>query len=387
MDSSCCHCKRIETTLVHAGGIEDKTGSVSCPIYQTATFRHPGLGHSTGYDYSRQQNPTREALEITVAKLEKGVAGFALSSGMAAITTVFKLFSPGQHIIFSEDLYGGTYRLINDIYKKYGLSFSFVDTSKIQNVEEAIQENTAAFFIETPTNPMMKITDLHKLAALASDKGILTIVDNTFMTPYYQKPLELGADIVVHSGTKFLCGHNDTLAGFAVVNNNELAESIKLIQVSEGAVLSPFDSWLVLRGIKTLAVRLERQQQNALKVAEWLQKQSCVEKVFYVGLPDHPGYQIMKEQSSGFGSMISFKLKKHAMINAVLSNLKLITFAESLGGVESLITYPILQTHQAVPDEIKARLGIDDRLLRLSVGIEAVDDIIEDLKQAFQVTF
>jgi len=330
------------------------------------------------------QNPTREELENTIANIENGKFGFAFSSGMAAVSTILSLFSPKDHIIVSDDLYGGTYRLFEEIYKKYGLEFSYVNTSRIQDIEEAVKENTKAFFIETPTNPMMKVADLKTISRFAKDRKILLIVDNTFLTPYFQRPLELGADIVVHSGTKYLGGHNDTLAGLVVVNDEELAERIKLIQKSEGAVLSPFDSWLILRGIKTLGVRLEKQQENAMKIAKWLCTHKNVTKVNYVGLPDHEGYEISKSQASGFGAMISFNVKDVQTVEKVLSKVQLVMFAESLGGVESLITYPAVQTHAAIPEEMRNRIGVTDTLLRLSVGIEDADDIIADLEQALE---
>ncbi|ABN53998.1 MAG TPA: PLP-dependent transferase [Hungateiclostridium thermocellum] len=375
----------ISTKVVHGSKCYDPhTGAVSFPIYQSATFRHPALYQTTGYDYSRLQNPTREELENTIANIENGKFGFAFSSGMAAVSTILSLFSPKDHIIVSDDLYGGTYRLFEEIYKKYGLEFSYVNTSRIQDIEEAVKENTKAFFIETPTNPMMKVADLKTISRFAKDRKILLIVDNTFLTPYFQRPLELGADIVVHSGTKYLGGHNDTLAGLVVVNDEELAERIKLIQKSEGAVLSPFDSWLILRGIKTLGVRLEKQQENAMKIAKWLCTHKNVTKVNYVGLPDHEGYEISKSQASGFGAMISFNVKDVQTVEKVLSKVQLVMFAESLGGVESLITYPAVQTHAAIPEEMRNRIGVTDTLLRLSVGIEDADDIIADLEQALE---
>ena len=375
----------ISTKVVHGSKCYDPhTGAVSFPIYQSATFRHPALYQTTGYDYSRLQNPTREELENTIANIENGKFGFAFSSGMAAVSTILSLFSPKDHIIVSDDLYGGTYRLFEEIYKKYGLEFSYVNTSRIQDIEEAVKENTKAFFIETPTNPMMKVADLKTISRFAKDRKILLIVDNTFLTPYFQRPLELGADIVVHSGTKYLGGHNDTLAGLVVVNDEELAERIKLIQKSEGAVLSPFDSWLILRGIKTLGVRLEKQQENAMKIAKWLCTHKNVTKVNYVGLPDHEGYEISKSQASGFGAMISFNVKDVQTVEKVLSKVQLVMFAESLGGVESLITYPAVQTHAAIPEEMRNRIGVTDTLLRLSVGIEDAEDIIADLEQALE---
>lgn len=373
----------IATKAVHGCKCYDPhTGAVSFPIYQSATFRHPGLYQTTGYDYSRLQNPTREELENTIAKLENGKHGFAFSSGMAAVSTILSLFAPGDHIIVSDDLYGGTYRLFEEIYKKYGLEFSYIDTSNIAQTKNAIRSNSKAIFIETPTNPMMKVTDIRAISVIAKERGLLLIIDNTFLTPIFQRPLELGADIVLHSGTKYLGGHNDTLAGFVVVNGNPLAERIKLIQKSEGAVLAPFDSWLILRGIKTLAIRVDKQQENALKVSKWLTTHKKIGKVNYVGLPDHEGYEISKTQASGFGSMISFSVTDSSIVEQVLERVQLIIFAESLGGVESLITYPIVQTHSAIPEKMREKIGVTDKLLRLSVGIEAAEDIINDLEQA-----
>lgn len=374
---------KISSRLVHGSkGYDVHTGAISFPIYQSATFRHPGPNQTTGYDYARLQNPTREELENTMALLENGKAGFAFSSGMAAITALMELLDPGSHVIVSDDLYGGTYRLFEEIFKKHGLTFSYLDTSDLKRVEEAITRNTRAVFIETPSNPMMKVSDIQEIVGMAQSFNLLVIVDNTFLTPYYQRPLELGADIVVHSGTKYLGGHNDTLAGFVVLNDENLTERLKLVQKSSGAVLAPFDSWLVLRGIKTLGVRLERQSYNALKIASWLKEHPAVEKVYYVGLPDHEHYSISKKQASGFGAMISFSVKQIETIDRILSKVRMIAFAESLGGVESLITYPVVQTHSAIPQEMRERLGVNEKLLRLSVGIEDSDDLINDLAQA-----
>ena len=374
---------KLETRMVHGcKGFDPHTGAISFPIYQSATFRHPGLHQTTGYDYSRLQNPTREELENTIACLEGGIAGFAFSSGMAAISTTMNLFAPGDHIIVSDDLYGGTYRLFEEICRKSGIEFSYVDTSNYSEIEGAIRENSRAFFIETPSNPMMKVADLRKISLLAKSAQMLLIVDNTFLTPYFQRPLELGADVVIHSGTKYLGGHNDTLAGFIVVNESKLSDRIKLLQKSIGAMLAPFDSWLILRGVKTLALRMQKQQENAMMIARWLLKHEKVEKVYYVGLPEHEGYEVSKSQATGFGAMISFCVRDEGMVEKVLERVRVIIFAESLGGVESLITYPMIQTHSAIPADIRERIGVTDKLLRLSVGVEAVEDIIADLEQA-----
>lgn len=375
----------VETKLVHGSkGHDPHTGSISFPIYQSATFRHPGLNQTTGYEYSRLQNPTREELENTMARLESGHTGFAFTSGMAAIQALLELFSKGDHLIVSDDLYGGTYRIFEEIYKKHGLEFSYVDTSDTENIIKALKDNTKCIFIETPSNPMMKVADIKGIVNISKAKNLVTIVDNTFLTPYFQRPLELGADIVMHSGTKYLGGHNDTLAGFVVVGSEELAEKIKFVHKSVGAVLPPFDSWLILRGIKTLGIRLVKQQSNAMQIADWLKSHKLVEKVYYVGLPDHESYEVSKSQASGFGAMISFTVKDACLVEKILGNVKIIAFAESLGGVESLITYPAIQTHSAIPVEIRDRLGVNDRLLRLSVGIEAVEDLIADLEQAMK---
>ncbi|HEY5563752.1 MAG TPA: PLP-dependent aspartate aminotransferase family protein [Clostridiaceae bacterium] len=374
---------KIETILVHGSkGFDETTGAVSFPIYQSATFRHPGLYETTGYDYSRLQNPTREELEKTIAKLEGGNEGLAFSSGMAAISTIFSFFKSGDNLIFSDDLYGGTYRLAEEIYKKLGISVTYIDTRNLKMVEEAIKTNTRAIFVETPTNPMMKVTDIKLIAELGHSKSLIVIIDNTFLTPYFQNPIKLGADIVVHSGTKYLGGHNDTLAGLLIVKDPSLAEQFRLIQKSVGAVLSPFDSWLILRGMKTLAIRLEREQESAFKVASFLKVNKNVENVYYVGLPDDEGYNISKLQARGFGGMISFRVKESSLVEKILKRIKVITFAESLGGVETLITYPMVQTHAAIPEEIRIKLGVDDRLLRLSIGLENAEDIIQDLEEA-----
>lgn len=376
-------CRRIETILVHGDkGYDETTGAVSFPIYQSATFRHEGLNKSTGYDYSRTQNPTREELENTIAKLEGGKASLAFSCGMAAIDAVIRLFLPKEHLIISDDLYGGTYRLFEEIYKNYGIETSYVDTRNLQDIKNAIKPNTKAIFIETPSNPTMKVTDIEAVTAIAKARGLLSIVDNTFLSPYFQKPLKLGADIVIHSGTKFLGGHNDTLAGLVIANREDIIERLRLVQRTTGAVLAPFDSWLLLRGIKTLAIRLEQQQQNALILANWLSSNKAVDKVYYPGLREHEGYEISLKQATGFGSMISFTVKSTETVKKVLETVKVIMFAESLGGVESLITYPYIQTHASIPEEKRERLGITDKLLRLSVGIENIEDLIEDLNKA-----
>lgn len=360
----------------------DTTGAVSVPIFQSATFAHPGVGLSTGFDYTRSQNPTREYLEQTVAKLEGGFDAIAFSSGMAAVTTLMELFSPGDHIIATDDIYGGSHRLFRHVSGKNGLTFDFVDTSDINNIRERIKPETRAVFIETPTNPMMHVTDISAVAWLCRANNLMLIVDNTFLTPYFQKPLLLGADVVLHSGTKYLGGHNDTLAGFLVVSGEDLSERLRFLSKTTGACLSPFDSWLMIRGIKTLAVRLDRQQQTAFRIAQWLKKQHRIKAVHYPGLPDHPGYEISKKQTSGFGAMLSFETDCSETARRVLENLSVIQYAESLGGVESLITYPMLQTHADIPAVEREARGIGECLLRLSVGLESADDLIDDLDKA-----
>lgn len=373
------------TICVHGNDRKyDNTGAISVPIFQSATFAHPGVGQSTGYDYSRLQNPTREHLEMTLARLEGGVDAMAFSSGMAAIAALMELFFPGDHIIASDDLYGGSHRLFFNISRKNGIDFSLVPTWDPPRIEAAIRPQTRAIFIETPTNPMMHVTDIAEAARIAKRHNLLLIVDNTFLTPYYLKPIELGADIVIHSGTKYLGGHNDTLAGFLVVAGSELSERLRFIYKTIGACLSPFDSWLIIRGIKTLAVRMDRQQENAMRIVRWLMTHEKVKAVHYIGLPSHPQYEVSKRQGTGFGSMISFETDTEETAIRVLSKVKLIQYAESLGGVESLITYPMLQTHADIPKEEREAKGINERLLRLSVGLESADDLIDDLKQAFE---
>lgn len=363
---------------------DTRTGAVTVPVYQTATFKHPGLGQSTGYDYTRSGNPTRQALEEGIARLDGGVRGFAYSSGMAAIANLLLLFRKGDHLIVTEDLYGGTYRLFEMIFRQYDLDFTYVDTSDISKVEWAIRPETRALFVESLTNPLLKVADVRGLAALCKDRGMLCIVDNTFLTPYLQRPLELGADITVYSATKYLAGHNDTVAGLVVVKDPELAEKVYFLQNSVGAVLGPQDSWLVIRGMKTLGVRLDRQQENALKIARWLQAHPKVGTVHYPGLAGHPGRETLREQARGFGAMVAFEVVDPSLVEQVLLKTELISFAESLGGVETLITFPEVQTHADILPETRARLGINNLLLRLSVGIEDGDDLIGDLAQAFE---
>jgi len=374
----------ISTQAVQIGlNWDQRTGAVTVPIYQTATFKHPGLGQSTGYDYSRSGNPTRQALEEGIAALDHGARGFAYSSGMAAITNLLLLFRPGDHILVTEDLYGGTYRLFEQVFQQFGLEFSYLDTSDLEAVRNGIRANTRAVFVESLTNPLLKVADIREISRLCRSRGLLCIVDNTFLTPYLLRPLEQGADITVYSATKYLAGHNDTVAGLVVVKDPQLAEKVYFLQNSVGAVLGPQDSWLVIRGMKTLGVRLDRQQANAQKLAEWLKGHPQVARVYYPGLAEHPGHWLLKERARGFGAMLAFEVTDQALVEQLLLKTSLISFAESLGGVETLITFPELQTHADIKPETRARLGINNVLLRLSVGIEDADDLIEDLTQAF----
>lgn len=375
----------IETRCQHLDedlAVCDLSGALSFPIYQTATFAHRGVGESTGYDYSRLQNPTRERLEKVVASLESGIDALAFSSGMAAIGTALELFKTGDHIIVDYDLYGGSIRLFNNISKKNGIEFTRVDIVN-DDVSKYIKENTKAVFIETPTNPMMNVIDIEKLAEITKKNNILLIVDNTFLSPYLQNPLKLGADIVIHSGTKYLGGHNDTLSGFIVTNREDIREKLRFLIKTTGAGLAPFDSWLILRGIKTLSVRMDRAEENAIKIANWLKDHKHITKVIYPGLPEHPGHEIMKKQARGFGAMLTFEVDSKEFALYILKSVRLIRFAESLGGTETLITYPITQTHADVPAEELERNGITDRVLRVSVGIEGVDDLLKELEQVW----
>ena len=375
----------IETRCVHGEEhkFKDTFQSLSTPIYQTAAFGHPDLGHSPErFYYTRLTNPTRLQVEETVSSLEGAADTVAFTSGMAAITAVFELFAPGDRIVCSADLYGGTVLLFDLIEKKKGLDPVLVDTTDEAALRAAVTPGTRAVYIETPSNPMMNVTDIALCAELAKEVGALLIVDNTFLSPYLQNPLALGADIAVHSGTKYLGGHNDTISGFVCVADKALGEKLHKIAYTLGATLSPFDSWLLIRGIKTLAVRMERAQQNALAIANWLKTQPKVKKVYYVGLPEHPGYEVNKKQSRGSGAMLSFEMDTPETALQVLAKVKIITFAESLGGPESLITLPATQTHCDVAPEERQKLGITDSFLRMSVGLENADDLIRDLEQA-----
>jgi len=374
----------IATETAHIGLEWDtRTGAVTVPIYQTATFRHPGLGQSTGYDYTRSGNPTRQALEEGIARLEGGARGFAYSSGMAAIANLLLLFRQGDHLVVTEDLYGGTYRLFEQVFNRYDLQFTYVDTSDPVQVRTALRPETKGLFIESLTNPLLKVADIAALSGICRERGLLCIVDNTFLTPYLFRPFDHGADITVYSATKYLAGHNDTVSGLVAVKDPVLAEKVYFNQNSVGAVLGPQDSWLTIRGMKTLSVRLDRQQENALKVARWLASHPKVGKVHYPGLETHPGHDILKKTARGFGAMIAFEVVASPLVEQLLLKTRIISFAESLGGVETLITFPEVQTHADIAPAIRKRLGINNLLLRLSVGIEDADDLIKDLDQAF----
>ncbi|PTX64819.1 cystathionine gamma-synthase [Melghirimyces profundicolus] len=371
-----------ETQLVQIGKNKDRgTGAISYPVYHSTAYQHPGLGESTGFDYSRTANPTRTVLEEAIARLEEGDAGFACCSGMAAIQTVMGLFSRGDHLIVSLDLYGGTYRLFEEVLTRYGLSFSYADLRDPEAVERAATSRTRGIFIESPTNPLMRVTDLAVICGMARKHGWLSIVDNTFMTPFFQQPLALGADVVVHSATKYLGGHNDVLAGLIVTGTRDLSERVADLHNAVGTVLGPQDSWLLMRGMKTLALRMEKHQKNALALARFLDDHPGVEAVFYPTLSPKDR-EVQDRQAYGYGGMLSFRVKDAEMVAPFLSSLRLISFAESLGGVETLVTYPVTQTHADIPESIRKRVGVCDRLLRVSVGIEHADDLIEDLSRA-----
>ena len=373
-----------ETSLVQLGvGFDDRTGAISIPIHPSATYRHPAVGESTGYDYTRSGNPTRPVLEEGLAKLEGGQRALAFSSGMAALTTFFLCFSQGEHLVVSEDLYGGTYRVLDQIFANFGLSATYVDTTNTDAVRNAIRENTKALLIETPGNPLLGIADLETLGKLCRENNLLFAVDNTFLSPILQKPFEFGADVVIYSATKYLGGHNDLCAGILIARSEELGEQLYFLQNSTGAVLPPFDCWLLIRSLKTLTLRIERQCENARRIAVWLQQHPKVSEIYYPGLEQHPGHELSRRQAKGFGAMLSFRVDCEETARTVLKRLQLISFAESLGGVESLMTLPAVQTHADIPESERQRLGICERLLRLSVGTESADDIIADLEQAF----
>lgn len=374
---------RRKTQLIHGGiSTDPATGAVSFPIYQVSTYKQEGVGVHKGYEYSRTGNPTRFALEELIKDLEGGEAGFAFGSGMAAMTAVMMLFNSGDHVILTDDVYGGSFRVMTKVLNRVGIDSTFVDTSNLEAIKNAIKPNTKAIHLETPTNPLLKITDIGEVAKLAKEHGVLTIVDNTFSTPYWQNPIELGADIVLHSATKYLGGHSDVVAGLAVVNSGRLAEDLHFVQNSTGGVLGPQDSWLLIRGIKTLGIRMEETESNTAAIVQFLQRHPAVKKVFYPGLETHPNHSIAKKQVRGFGGMVSFDVGSAENADKLLSKIKYFTLAESLGAVESLISVPARMTHASIPVERRAELGITEGLVRISVGLEDVEDLIDDLKQA-----
>jgi cystathionine beta-lyase/cystathionine gamma-synthase len=371
------------TDAIHAGQEPDPTtGAVTVPIYQTSTYVQEGLGKHKGFEYARTQNPTRIALEKNIAVLEKGARGFAFGSGMAAISAVTQLLKSGDHVVASNNMYGGTFRLFEQVMRGFGVDFAYVDTSDLGGVTNAFRPNTRLLFIETPTNPSMIISDLRALAKLARDRGALLVVDNTFMTPYFQRPIELGAHLVVHSTTKYLNGHSDMVGGVIVSNDEAASQRLQFLQNAVGAVPGPFDCFLVLRGVKTLAVRMERHESNARTIAAWLAKHPKLTRVLYPGLPGHPGHELHKSQATGFGGMIAFETGSIERGAAVLRRTKLFSLAESLGGVESLISHPATMTHASVPKPERERVGLTDGLVRISVGIEDVEDLLQDLEHA-----
>ncbi|MBI0576434.1 bifunctional cystathionine gamma-lyase/homocysteine desulfhydrase [Neobacillus cucumis] len=374
-----------KTKLIHGGISEDPaTGAVSFPIYQVSTYKQEGVGGHKGFEYSRTGNPTRHALEELIKDIEGGKAGFAFGSGMAAITAVFMLFNSGDHVILTDDVYGGTFRVMTKVLNRVGIDSTFVDTSNLENIKKEIRPNTKAIYLETPTNPLLKVTDIEAAAKMAKEHNLLTIVDNTFSTPYWQNPLEFGVDIVLHSATKYIGGHSDVVAGLVVVNDDQLAEDLHFVQNSTGGILGPQDSWLLIRGIKTLGIRMEETEANTKEIVEFLQSHPNVKKVYYPGLETHPNHAIAKKQARGFGGMVSFDVGSAENADKLLSKVKYFTLAESLGAVESLISVPARMTHASIPAERRAELGIVDGLVRISVGLEDVEDLIDDLKQALE---
>lgn len=367
--------------LIHGGiSTDEKTGAVNVPIYQTSTYKQSKFGENTGYEYSRTGNPTREALEKLIADIEGGTRGFAFASGLAAISAVLSLFKSGDKILITNNLYGGTFRILNQVFSNFNIKYEIVDD--FDKLDKQIKDDVKAVFIETPTNPLLDVINIKKVSSIAKSKGILTIVDNTFMSPYLQNPLLLGADIVVHSATKYLGGHSDLVAGLAIVKDEELGEKLHFIQNATGGILQPFDSFLLIRGIKTLSVRMDRHEENARFIADKLSRSTNIKKVYYTGLKNHPGHEIQKSQASGFGGVISFVLNDDLDFKRFVEGLELIIFGESLGGVESLACHPASMTHATLPKELRERIGITDNLIRISVGIEDKEDILEDIQKA-----
>lgn len=377
--------KKFDTKLIHFGGeVDSTTGASSVPIYQASTFHHHDIFNPPTYDYSRSGNPTRQALEDYIAVLEGGARGFAFSSGMSAISTTFMLFSAGDHLIVTEDVYGGTYRLLTNILSRMNIEATFVDMTKPEEVKAALKPNTKGVYIETPSNPTLKITDIEHIAKWAKDNNLLSILDNTFMTPYYQRPIELGVDIVLHSATKFLGGHSDVLAGLAVARNDSLGRQLKFVQNGLGTVLGAQESWLLMRGMKTLGARMAHSEISTRKLAEWLSSRDDIEHVYYPGLSNHPDREIHEKQSTGYGAVVSFDVGSEERAKQVLSKVKLPLVAVSLGAVESILSYPAMMSHASMPKEVRHERGITDGLLRFSVGLEDIDDLIADLEQALE---
>ncbi|WP_099204126.1 trans-sulfuration enzyme family protein [Scatolibacter rhodanostii] len=379
------HYQKIESSLIH-GGIygDERTGAVNIPIYQTSTYQQDGLGKMRGYEYSRTGNPTRESLESLIAELEKGEAGFAFASGMAAITAVLTLLKTGDRVVISSNVYGGTFRVLDKIFQSFGINYTIADTSNLEELSHALTADVKMLLIESPANPLLTVTDIEAVSFLTREKNILLVVDNTFMTPYLQRPLELGADIVLHSATKYLGGHSDLIAGLVIVKTQKLAEKLHFIQNATGGILQPFDSFLLIRSIKSLGVRMQRHVENAEIIADWLNKNEAVASVYYPGLPTAQGYEINRKQAKNAGAMISFELTAEYDIKKFFEKLKLVALAESLGGVESLVCHPSSMTHASIPKEIRERVGITENLIRLSVGIEHIDDLIHDLHSAIE---
>ena len=374
---------KFSTKAIHAGQSPDpSTGAVMTPVFLTSTYVQEGLGKNKGYEYSRVSNPTRTALEKNIAALENADEGMAFASGMAAEDAIFRLLNPGDHVIVTNDVYGGTYRIGKLVLENYGLQFDFVDTTVIDNIVKAFRPNTKMIFVETPTNPTMKITDLKAIAKFAKERKILSVVDNTFATPYLQRPLDIGIDVVIHSVTKYLNGHSDMLGGFVGTSNKKVIERLRFLQKATGGIMSPFDAWLCLRGTKTLAVRMRQHCESAMQIAEWLDAQNKIRKVNYPGLKHHPQHELARKQMSGFGGMISFELGSLANAKKFLKAVRICALAESLGVVETLISHPATMTHASVPKADRIKNGVTDGLVRISVGIEDVEDIIDDLKQA-----
>lgn len=376
---------KIETLLIHGGSTEDElTGSVNVPIYQTSTFKQEGLGQNRGFEYARTKNPTRSALERLIAQLEEGDEGFAFSSGMAAITTVLSLFSQGDKILISDNLYGGSYRVLDKVFKRFGIMYSMVDTTNLELFKKEMNNMYQAVLIETPTNPLLGISDIEEISKIVHEHNAIVIVDNTFMSPYLQKPIQLGADIVIHSGTKYLGGHSDLIAGLVITKSPELSQRISFLQNAMGAILGPQDSFLLIRGIKTLALRMDRHIENTNEVLKYLVNNDHIKKVFHPNLTSHQNYQISLKQAKSGGAMVSFELNQLIDVNIFLSSLRVITLAESLGGVESLISHPATMTHASYPKEHREFIGISDNLVRLSIGIEHYQDLIDDINNALK---